>query len=114
MGRFVSFLRWTLWPLFAHRHVFTSKGVDVNIRSAFLAVTGIFGILAVPALGQAPSSASPPKTVSRTTKAVNYRRSGATKIDFQGTALIQQPPAEASVQHKSTHHGIAARFPRLL
>jgi outer membrane protein OmpA-like peptidoglycan-associated protein len=110
MGRFASFLPWTLWPRFGHRHVFTSKGVDVNIRSAFLAVTGIFGILAVPALGQAPSSASPPKTVSRTTKAVNYRRTGATKIDFQGTELMQQAAGEARVQNKGNRTEIEARF----
>src|SRR6266478_4128194 len=109
MGRFASFLRWTLWPLFRHRHVFTSKGVDVNIRSAFLAVTGILGILAVPALGQAP--ASPPKTVSRTTKAVNYRRAGgSTKIDFQGTELMQQAVGEAKVQNKGSRTEIEARF----
>ena len=31
--------------------------------------------------------------VSRTTKAINYRhRSGATKVDFRGTALMPTPP----------------------
>jgi len=82
----------------------------VNIRSAFLAVTGIFGILAVPALGQAPAPAGPPKTVSRTTKAVNYRRSGATKIDFQGTELMQQAVGDARVQNKGNRTEIEARF----
>jgi len=46
----------------------------------------MLGILAVPALGQAPPSGNPAQNVSRTTKAVNYRRAGgSTKIDFQGT-----------------------------
>src|SRR6266699_1367079 len=111
MGRVAIFLPWILWPHCGHRHVFASKGVDVNIRSAFLAVTGILGILAVPALGQAPLSASPPKTVSRTTKAVNYRRAGgSTKIDFQGTELMQQAVGEAKVQNKGSRTEIEARF----
>src|SRR6202158_5115914 len=110
MGGVAIFLPWISWPHSGHRHVFTSKGVDVNIRSAFLAVTGILGILAVPALGQAPPSASPPKTVSRTTKAVNYRRAGATMIDFQGTELMQQAVGEARVQNKGNRTEIEARF----
>src|SRR6266705_3548023 len=111
MGRVAIFLPWILWPHCGHCHVFASKGVDVNIRSAFLAVTGILGILAVPALGQAPQSASPPLTVSRTTKAVNYRRAGgSTKIDFQGTELMQQAVGEAKVQNKGSRTEIEAKF----
>jgi len=34
------------------------------------------------------------KTISRTTKAVNYRRAGCAKIDFQGTELMQQATAK--------------------
>jgi outer membrane protein OmpA-like peptidoglycan-associated protein len=82
----------------------------VKIASAFLAVTGIFGVLAAPALGQAPS-AGPVKNVSRTTKAVNYRRAGgATKIDFQGTELMQQASGEAKVQNKGSRTEIEAKF----
>src|ERR1700674_3897768 len=111
MGGVAIFLPWISWPHSGHRHVFTSKGVDVNIRSAFLAVTGILGILAVPALGQAPPSATLPKTVSRTTKAVNYRRAGgSTRIDFQGTELMQQASGEAKVQNKGSRTEIEARF----
>jgi outer membrane protein OmpA-like peptidoglycan-associated protein len=102
-----------MWPHCGRRNVFALKGegVDVKIRSAFLAVTGILGILAAPALGQAPSSASPAKTVSRTTKAVNYRRAGgSTKIDFQGTELMQQASGEAKVQNKGSRTEIEARF----
>jgi outer membrane protein OmpA-like peptidoglycan-associated protein len=85
-------------------------GIDVKIASAFLAVTGIFGVLAAPALGQAPS-AVPVKNVSRTTKAVNYRRAGgATKIDFQGTELMQQASGEAKVQNKGSRTEIEAKF----
>jgi outer membrane protein OmpA-like peptidoglycan-associated protein len=88
-----------------------AEGVDVKIRSAFLAVTGILGILAAPAPGQAPPSASTAKTVSRTTKAVNYRRAGgSTKIDFRGTELMQQASGEAKVQNKGSRTEIEAKF----
>src|SRR6266702_687487 len=84
---------------------------DVKIASVCLAVTGIFGVVAVPALGQAPSSASPPASVSRTTKAVNYRRAGSlTKIDFQGTELMSGANGEARVQSKSNRIEIEAKF----
>ena len=109
-GVSLIFLQRILWPNRGHRNVFASKGVDVKIRSAFLVVTGILGILAVPAPGQAPPSAGSAKTVSRTTKAVNYRRTGATKIDFQGTELMQQAVGEARVQNKGNRTEIEARF----
>ena len=71
---------------------------------------GILGILAAPALGQAPPTAAPAKSVSRTTKAVNYRRAGATKIDFQGTELMSQASGEARVQNKGSRTEIDAKF----
>src|SRR6266478_2621145 len=84
---------------------------DVKIASVCLAVTGLFGVFAAPALGQAPSSASPPASVSRTTKAVNYRRAGSiTKIDFQGTELMSGATGEARVQSKSNRIEIEAKF----
>ena len=84
---------------------------DVKIASVCLAVTGLFGVFAVPALGQAPSSAGPPASVSRTTKAVNYRRAGSiTKIDFQGTELMSGATGEARVQSKSNRIEIEAKF----
>src|SRR5437016_7786368 len=65
--------------------------------------------MAAPALGQAPS-AGVTKNVSRTTKAVNYRRAGAVKIDFQGTELMQQANGEAKVQNKGSRTEIEAKF----
>ncbi len=84
---------------------------DVKIASVCLAVTGLFGVFAAPALSQAPSSAGPPASVSRTTKAVNYRRAGSiTKIDFQGTELMSGANGEARVQSKSNRIEIEAKF----
>ena len=52
--------------------------------------------------------------VERTTKAVNYNhRSGATKIDFQGTLLMPQARGEAKVQSKQGHISIDVDFQAL-
>ncbi len=86
----------------------------MKIASACLALTGLFAIGTAAALGQAPAPAATPAatgTVSRTTKAVNYRRAGgSTKIDFQGTELMQQANGEAKVQNKGNRIEIEARF----
>jgi outer membrane protein OmpA-like peptidoglycan-associated protein len=116
-------------PPGGHRNLFALNGVGgfhVKIASVFLALTGAVGILGAPSFAQAPAStspapaptspqapppASPAKTVSRTTKAVNYRRaSGITKIDFHGTELMQQAGGEAKVQNKGNRTEIEARF----
>ncbi len=48
---------------------------------------------------------------SRTTKAISYRhRSGATKIDFQGTDLLPDGRGEATVQSKQGHFEVDADF----
>src|SRR5689334_1695271 len=79
-------------------------------------MTGILGALAAPSvvLAQAPSSApatASAKSVSRTTKAVNYRRGGSVpKIDFQGTELMQQATGEAQVRNKGNRVEIEAKF----
>jgi len=92
------------------------SGVDVKLAKAFLAASGIFALQAGIALGQSapPAAASTAPaataTVSRTTKAVNYRRAGATKIDFQGTELMGQASGEARVQNKGSRTEIEARF----
>lgn len=88
----------------------------MKIASALLTFTGIVGALGAPVLAraQAPSAASaaaPAKSVSRTTKAVNYRRGGPVpKIDFQGTELMQQATGEAKVQNKGNRVEIDAKF----
>jgi outer membrane protein OmpA-like peptidoglycan-associated protein len=52
--------------------------------------------------------------VQRTTKAVNYNhRSGATKIDFQGTLLLPNARGEAKVESKQGRIDIQATFAAL-
>ena len=49
--------------------------------------------------------------VQRKTKAVNYRhRSGATKVDFRGTALLPQADGEAKVESKQGYIEIEVEF----
>src|SRR5271169_1808438 len=99
---------------------------DVKKPSFYLAIAGTLSIFAAPTFGQAPSAARPqtqaaasqtaapapaPATVSRTTKAVNYRRAGGTtKIDFSGTELMQGATGEAKVESKSNRMEIEAKF----
>src|SRR5947207_5861053 len=93
------------------------RRMHVNKASFGLIAVGILALAcapgwtsasATPAPGQA---AKPAASVSRTTKAVNYRRAGgSTKIDFQGTELMQQAVGEAKVQNKGSRTEIEARF----
>jgi outer membrane protein OmpA-like peptidoglycan-associated protein len=49
--------------------------------------------------------------VARTTKAINYRhRSGSTKVDFQGTALMPRAKGDAKVDSKQGYLSVGARF----
>ncbi len=49
--------------------------------------------------------------VARTTKAINYRhRSGATKIDFQGTALMPRASGDAKVESHQGYLEVDAHF----
>src|SRR6266849_8337614 len=49
--------------------------------------------------------------VARTTKAINYRhRSGSTKIDFQGTALMPRAKGDAKVDSKQGYLTVYAHF----
>ena len=94
---------------------------DVKKASSYLAIAAMLGICGAPTFGQAPAAAksqvaasapaSAPATVSRTTKAVNYRRAGGTtKIDFQGTELMQGAIGEAKVESKSNRMEIEVKF----
>ena len=49
--------------------------------------------------------------VARTTKAINYRhRSGSTKVDFQGTALMPRARGDAKVDSKQGYLSVDAHF----
>src|SRR2546426_9182781 len=52
--------------------------------------------------------------ISRTAKAINYKhRSGATKIDFGGTALLPRARGEAKVESKQGYIEIEVEFDNL-
>src|ERR1700723_1023297 len=62
----------------------------------------------VSATAAIPAAAS---TVSRTTKAVHYRlQGGTTKVDFQGTDLLQRASGEAKIEGKKTNFQIEVKF----
>ena len=58
-----------------------------------------------------PASQASSSYVARTTKAVNYRRaSGSTRVDLQGTELLQGASAEVKVESKKNRMEIEAKF----
>ena len=64
----------------------------------------------VPVSGAASWSSSAP-SVSRTAKAINYRKTnGSTKIPFRGSELMPQASGEAEVRNKNGRIEIEARF----
>jgi len=87
----------------------------VKTATICLVVTGIWGVAAGPTFAQSVASAAPtPSSVSRTTKAVNFRRAGgSTKLSFQGTELLQMASGEAKVESKSNRIEIDAKFESL-
>jgi outer membrane protein OmpA-like peptidoglycan-associated protein len=67
-----------------------------------------------PTAATSPASPATTTSVSRTAKAANYRRAGATtKVDFRGTDLSKQASGEARVQSKGNRIEIDAKFARL-
>src|ERR1700719_2100027 len=78
----------------------------VVIAAASLAAAQTQTTASANAAGSANAS-----TVSRTTKAVHYRlQGGTTKVDFQGTDLLQRATGEAKVEGKKTNFQIEVRF----
>lgn len=63
-------------------------------------------------VAHAQTTTTPPaSSVSRSTKAVNYRHTGeATRIDFHGTELMQRASGEARVESKNNRVEIEAKF----
>src|ERR1700722_16505698 len=103
------------------------KKASFCLAMTYLALAGMLGALARPAFAQArpaaiagtqgasaqaaASSDAASTTVYRPTKAVNYRRAGGTtKVDFQGTELMQGGAGAARVDSKSNRMEIEAKF----
>jgi outer membrane protein OmpA-like peptidoglycan-associated protein len=61
------------------------------------------------ATAQDPQNATP-GTVSRTTKAINYRSSGSQMVDFSGTDLMRGASGTAKVESKQNRIQIDAKF----
>ena len=79
------------------------------MKKLSLAIVAFAMATAASAYTQVPVSTNPgppasASTVSRTTKAVHYRlQGGTTKVDFQGTDLLQRASGEAKVEGKKTN-----------
>jgi outer membrane protein OmpA-like peptidoglycan-associated protein len=78
------------------------------VKTISLAIV-LIAAIASAQTAQPASSAAP--TVTRTTQAVHYRlQGGTTKIDFQGTDLLQRASGEAKVEGKKTNFQIEVKF----
>jgi outer membrane protein OmpA-like peptidoglycan-associated protein len=87
-----------------------------------LITTTLIGLLAAPAFAQVATSAQPSElsaqtpifrvtVVGRTTAAINYRpRSGDTKVDLVGTALLPESRGYATVSGEKGYIKVDARF----
>src|SRR4029077_5255268 len=125
-----NFLKRTFFQNVHYRTVFTLTKPDTWIskiprRRLMFKISGIT-LAVVMTLGasvqaqaqtQVPADSGNPtptyqiNVVSRTTRAVSYRhRSGATKIDFQGTDLMPTAVGEAKVESKRGALAIEAEF----
>ena len=79
-----------------------------------LAVLGVLFCFSFFAAGQTQPDRSQPASVSRSTKAVNYRlRGDDVKVDFRGTDLMPSAMGEAKVAGKKSNVEIDARFENL-
>jgi outer membrane protein OmpA-like peptidoglycan-associated protein len=78
-----------------------------------LVMSGFMGFMTARAPAQATTRGAAPQaaSVSRTTKAVNYRRAGgSTKLDFHGTELMSIASGEAKMESKANRIEIDAKF----
>ena len=92
----------------------------MKVPVALLSAASLLALCALPACSQtsAPGAvqagsapAASAGSVSRTTKAINYRKTnGSTKIAFRGTELMQQAAGEAEVKNKNGRIEIEAKF----
>src|ERR1700689_1892959 len=74
----------------------------------WIALLGVFGLGAANARAQAtPSNGS---GVSRTAKAVTYRRGGVAKVSLRGTNLMPGGSGEAQVENKGNRVEIEVTF----
>jgi outer membrane protein OmpA-like peptidoglycan-associated protein len=89
-------------------------GIHVRLAAFSLASIALFALGTPPGRGQSSSSANTAAaavSVSRTTRAINYRKtSGSTKIAFRGTELLQQASGEAEVKNKNGRIEVEAKF----
>src|SRR5437588_1132913 len=89
----------------------------MKLLTACIRATALLAICSASAMGQGQTQTAPvpaagaSNVVSRTAKAVNYRRArGSVKIHFQTTELMQGASGEAKVKSKNNRMEIEARF----
>ncbi|MCU1301351.1 MAG: OmpA family protein [Candidatus Sulfotelmatobacter sp.] len=80
-----------------------------NLSLAIVLCVATVSAQTAPIAQSAPSAST--TAVTRTTQAVHYRlQGGTTKVDFQGTDLLQRATGEAKVEGKKTNFQIEVKF----
>jgi outer membrane protein OmpA-like peptidoglycan-associated protein len=79
-------------------------------RSAMLCVAVLAALGVCAAGARAQTSPSSPSGVSRTAKAVTFRRGGVAKVSLQGTNLMPSGTGEAQVENKGNRVEIDVKF----
>ena len=83
-------------------------------RSILLLLVPTFVLLGQKPIPDAPMVTFKTEVVAKTAKAINYRhRSGATKINFVGTAILPKARGEAKVESKQGYIEIEVEFDNL-
>lgn len=84
----------------------------LNPACFWIALVAVLGFATPPAMARQTSPAGQPASaVSRTAKAITFRRgSGTIKVPLHGTTLMPQSVGEASVENKNNRVEIDARF----
>jgi outer membrane protein OmpA-like peptidoglycan-associated protein len=86
----------------------------VKKLAIFLFAAALASAQTAPSTQPAQTAPAPEPAVTRTTKAVHYRlQGGSTRVDFQGTDLLQGASGEARVEGKKTNFQIEVKFQNL-
>ena len=84
---------------------------NVSLAIVILATAALASAQTPGTTAASSTSTWTPAVVSRTTKAMHYRLQGGTsKVEFQGSELLQRASGEAKVEGKKTNFEIDAKF----
>lgn len=91
-----------------HSDISVASPSATRVRALCVALLAAFSLGALPTSGQAAASSS--SSVSRTAKAITYRRGAGVKVLMRGTDVMPRVAGEANVENKGNRVEIDAKF----